>query len=434
MALLQERLLRSEAVDADALIQEARRLRRRRWRIGLTAVLALGGSALGYGLTVGGTPPSNPDGHSVGDPAAAAAPSVVARWTDLSSGGGLPGGAEITSVIRFDGRLVAAGDYFGGGAALASPSCTDACNPVVWTSTDGSHWSIALAKSASESVPGERLVKTPTELLMFNTGEASTTLWRSTDGRSWSQVAIPTRMSGLTLSGATWGHSRTVAIFSNKFAGGPDAAYGNADTIWTSTNGTTWSQDPVPGTPRFTSLTTTPTGFLASGTSRATGHPTLWRSSNGLVWKAAAVSVPAGELLVAASGNDLAAEDGVPGLAAPKATVQLWQSTSGGKWTRAVVRGGPVQPPTLATTASPLATTAEGFVISGATSTEMWSSSTGATWSPVLAKDVPSTKYQVQELFPDGSGLLAVVASKNTRSSPSAPTSSIWHVTLSTAR
>jgi hypothetical protein len=428
--ILQERLAGPEIAGVDVLIQEARRRRRRRWLTGLAAtVVVVGASGLGYNLAADGSPPAKLISHSLGN-ALPAAPSPLARWTDLSNDGGLPADAEITSVVRFDGRLFAAGSYFGGGTALSGVSCSvGGCNPMAWTSNDGSGWSVVLAQKPTGSIAGERLVVTSMGLFMFNTAESSTSLWKSTNGTSWRRVAIPAGMAGLDLSGVSWGHGRLVAILSNKFAGTRDTAYGDADTIWTSTNGTSWKQDAVPDTPKFTALTITSSGFLASGTSRATSHPTLWQSSNGITWMASAIAIPEGNPFIAADGKNLVVEDSIPASTADKAEIQIWQSTDGKTWTRAAIKDGPVAPQDLASVGmSPILTTPRGFIVSGKLPAQLWSSSSGGSWTPVVEEHLPPKADHVEEIFSDGSGLLAVATS--TRTSASALTTSVWQVTF----
>ena len=81
MQLLPERSTTSDLppADAEVLIQEARRLRRRRWVIGLVVVLVVaGGSGLGYGLATGGGVPSHRFGVST--PSAARGTTTVAEF------------------------------------------------------------------------------------------------------------------------------------------------------------------------------------------------------------------------------------------------------------------------------------------------------------------------------------------------------------------
>jgi hypothetical protein len=59
VVMLERRGADANTFDAEALIREARRLRRRRWGIGLVAfILAIGSSALGYALSSRATPPA----------------------------------------------------------------------------------------------------------------------------------------------------------------------------------------------------------------------------------------------------------------------------------------------------------------------------------------------------------------------------------------
>ena len=153
---------------------------------------------------------------------------------------------------------------------------------MVWTSSNGRQWTPTWGSAPSGSIAGEQLVVTTTALLLFDDDEG-TRLWRSTNGINWSEVSLPSDMAALGVRGAVWGHGRAVAILNNKFAGGPNTAYGESDTIWTSTNGTTWAQDSVAG-PRLTfdSLHVDATGFVVRGT--VDGVPTEWTSSDGRAW------------------------------------------------------------------------------------------------------------------------------------------------------
>ena len=88
-------------------------------------------------------------------------------------------------------------------------------------------------------------------------------------------------MAALGVRGAVWGHGRYVTILNNKYAGGPNTAYGESDTIWTSTNGITWTHDPVAGSRlTFASLNVDASGFSVQGTANRT--QTEWTSPNGV--------------------------------------------------------------------------------------------------------------------------------------------------------
>jgi hypothetical protein len=274
--------------DPEALFPEARR-RRRRIRLILGAILiVIAGTVLGvlYGIGGSGAPPKGPQPSSVsGQPNNAASPS--------SSGGpsapkgfpgvqSLPSGAQVTAVVQFHGHYVAAGAFFPGRAGSLSVCSSFACNPMVWTSTNGKQWTSAWGSAPSGSIANAYLAVAPNTLLLLN-GDEGTNAWLSTNGLDWSRVSLPSDMAGLVVRGVVWGDGRFVAIFNNKFAGGLDTAYGESDTIWTSTNGLLWTQDEVAGSPlRFTSLSVDATGFTVQGT--ANGSPTEWTSPNGIAW------------------------------------------------------------------------------------------------------------------------------------------------------
>jgi sugar lactone lactonase YvrE len=83
MHRLQERPSISGPIEAEALIREARRLRRRRWMIGLAVMLIAGvGGGLGYGLAASGgrsTPRPVPTGGAARPPGATTSAAVVPK-------------------------------------------------------------------------------------------------------------------------------------------------------------------------------------------------------------------------------------------------------------------------------------------------------------------------------------------------------------------
>jgi hypothetical protein len=274
--------------DPEALFPEARR-RRRKIRLTLGAILiAIAGTVLGilYGIAGSGGPPKGPPPSSVSrqpnnaaSPTSSGGPSAPKGFPGAQS---LPAGAQITSVVQFHGHYVAAGAFFPGRAESLSGCSTFACNPMVWTSTNRKQWTSAWGSAPSGSIANAYLAVAPSTLLLFN-GDEGTKAWLSTNGLNWSRVPLPTDMAGLVVRGVVWGDGRFVAIFNNKFAGGLDTAYGENDTIWTSTNGLMWTQDEVAGSPlSFASLSVDPTGFTVQGT--ANGSPTEWTSPDGIAW------------------------------------------------------------------------------------------------------------------------------------------------------
>jgi hypothetical protein len=237
------------------------------WSSGLIALLGA--------LTVVATPPPA-DGTTL-------SPTSVT----LPGGQKLPEGATVTTVLRFHGRWIAAGGDFPAGARPALSSCPadTGCNPIVWTSTDRTHWTAVWGAAASGSITGEQLVAGEHDVLLFNADEG-TALWTSHNGDTWTSVRLPDDMKALVARNVVFGHGRYVVMLNNKFAEGSDTAYGESDTVWTSTNGTTWTQDVVPGpASAFDSLTVAANGFRLFGVTRPGGDAEAWRSTNGVTWK-----------------------------------------------------------------------------------------------------------------------------------------------------
>lgn len=223
---------------------------------------------------------SKNDGRALRQPCHAAA----AVSNDLPGGQQLPVGANVTSVAEFQGRFVAAGSYFPGDDPSAPANCATGCNPVVWTTTNKSRWSVTWTNPASGSITGEEIVTSPTALLLFNDDEG-TALWRSTDTVNWEKVPLPADMAAFDISKAEWSRNRFVTILRNKFTEGPNTVYGKSDAIWTSTDGITWERDLLSGPPAtFESLSADATGFVIRGSLRQTGVQTVWTSSDGIAW------------------------------------------------------------------------------------------------------------------------------------------------------
>lgn len=205
----------------------------------------------------------------------------------LPGGERLLEGAQVVSAVRYQGGEVAAGADFPAGGKPVLPICAlRGCNPVVWTSSNESRWTVAWANIANGSIDGEQLVVGSNNLLLFLTDE-TTSLWSTTDAKTWTPVTLPEAMALLLVRKAVWAHGRFVAILSNKYAGGPVDTYGQSDTVWSSTDGTAWIQASVSGPPAvFQSLTVDSMGFQIMGILRQSQTPAEWASSDGVHWTA----------------------------------------------------------------------------------------------------------------------------------------------------
>lgn len=126
----------------------------------------------------------------------------------LPGGEGLPQGAQVTSVVQYQGKWVAAGaDFPGGAKPVASTCATRGCNPVVWTSPNRSQWTAVWECTANGSIPGDQLVVGSGKLLLFLSDEA-THLWSTTDAIDWTPVDVPEAMMALPVTKAVYGNGR----------------------------------------------------------------------------------------------------------------------------------------------------------------------------------------------------------------------------------
>ena len=245
--------------------------------VALTIFLSAGGGGLFLGVRTTGLNGKGPSGGSLAH---------ESRPPGQSGGPKLPPGAQVTSMVQFDDREVAAGADFPGGGSAVLPGCRPGCNPIVWTSVKGGEWTATWGTLSQGSAAGEQLVVGPHELLLFNADEG-TALWYSTDAVTWHQVSLPSAMTAQVVRAVVWGHGHFVAILNNKYAGGPNTSYGESDTVWSSTAGTVWSLDSVSGSSAvFNSLVVVRTGFRIAGDLRQTGASIVWASSDGVTWKA----------------------------------------------------------------------------------------------------------------------------------------------------
>ena len=275
-----------QPVGVDDVHDAARRRRARRRRGGLSAVAVSGLAAVVLGvLLLPGSGSTKVRTTPAIDLPTSSTTSPTLTPTAITAS--LPPGARVTSVIRFQNREVAAGNDFPAGSDPVLPICAQqGCNPVVWTSTDGAHWSVTWGAKATGSIAGETLVAGPHNLLLLYADE-STHLWESSDAVTWRSVVLPPAFSALLVRDVVFGHGQFVAILNNKYAGGPVKAYGESDTVWTSTNGATWTHEPVPGPAAvFQTVSVEPTGFQISGVFQQGGGRATWASTDGMSWSA----------------------------------------------------------------------------------------------------------------------------------------------------
>jgi hypothetical protein len=194
--------------------------------------------------------------------------------------------AEILNVIANGDGFVAVGDVQSQGDEFSPFSIRMA----VWQSSDGFHWqrvsdSSPVFQDASASVVlhgGEGLVALGAARngLGFDSS-ATTIVWTSRDGRVWQRVPQPPgvfpTLNNFHLVGAVEGNGRYVAWGTNY----SDVPY---FLVWTSTDGSHWTQ--APGVHfqygRVDAIAAHGQGFIAVGA--RDNEPTLWSSPDGAHW------------------------------------------------------------------------------------------------------------------------------------------------------
>lgn len=302
------------------------------------------------------------------------------------------GSTGLEGVAVVDGRIVAVGSGpvgFGSG----SPESSD--ETIVWTSTDGSHWTPADTALPSGTTLNDVVAGGPGAVAV-GTGEPP--LWTSADGLSWIPVDDPAgALENARLSDVTTGGPGLVAV----------GAVGALPAAWTSPDGLHWSKVPPPASVTYfdswSGVTEGGPGLVAVGASSTTGEPAedapglgapsaaVWVSADGSSWSRvphdpAAFSdfprdvqmnavVAGGPGLVAVGHQDaIAADDGF-GKAA------VWTSTDGLSWERVPDERGLVG----GSEAWDVVATSTGLVAAGMADGDaaVWTSADGLTWAAV---------------------------------------------------
>jgi hypothetical protein len=407
-------------IEPEILIEEARRRQRHRQAAltGLFSVLCLAAGV--FWIVAGGGPPagSKPTGHGEA-PAALAS----ASWHELTPAGGyITPDAQITTVIRWHGELIAAGE----GGVPGLPCRAFACNPMVWVAHDG-HWHAVFAAPEEGSLANADLVATDHGLLLFQSQEG-THAWRSTNGRVWRSVSLPADVAGTSMTEAVSNGHRVVAIVGNRFAGGPDTAYDESDFVMSSADGVHWTLGSAPDRPQFYSLTTAPGGFLAAGASRASGHQLVWSSANGRVWSVAPIATPPnGRDHVAANGHGFVLE-WIPG--SGRGAARFWSSPNGRAWTPASVRGKGPTNLAFFPNQRPLLAVPGGFVAFGQSNREIWWSTDGRIWTQLKMTGTPAAALQPVGASVNGDSLLMIEVARRSGGGLPDGATTIWQLNL----
>ncbi len=280
------------------------------------------------------SPPASPAATSSPSTGPSAVP--VTGWTGLSVRSLVDAPVEVQTVIPWTRGYLAVGP-----ATASGPTRS-------WTSQDGRAWTVLPASTFGlDSTDGSSVVSGVAcgDGILVETTDAGgvVTLWSTTDGTTWT----PTRDSGVEAGQlASTGTTAVAAGESGTIAASPGLH------VELTTDCTTWRRVDLPGPSRglVSDVAAFGGGFVAVGYSTdAQGlavAPLAWLSADGSTWTAATVAERPGDGfgdVWAASGGLIAASSQpglVPGLGS------LWTSADGRTWTR--------------TTAGPLGTIAEG--------------------------------------------------------------------------
>ncbi len=228
--------------------------------------------------------------------------------------------------------------------------------PSVTSSADGLQW-----HASGQLDPGNddlplvvtRVVEGPAGLLA--TAEQSgcaihkpaVRMWRSSDGTSWTPIDLKGVFGADSLSSVSAGSSGYIAV----------SAAGKGRTVWTSSDGASWSRSPIPsGASNPDSVVSfrggfvlaSTTGVASSGCEQTTGtvaaHDTgsVWSSRTGSAWTAAVLPeevIGTDTILSVDRLNDqtVLAEEIAFSADAPNGTRRDWTSSDGVIWRQSEV-------------------------------------------------------------------------------------------------
>lgn len=410
--------------EPEVLIEEARRRqRRRRASVGAVAVLL----ALGFAVWLSGGGPPSRGGRGAGDGRGPAAAVGTGTWHDLTAGGDyIAPGAQVTSVIRWRGRLIAAGDRPGTGLL----GCYGFCNPVVWSDVNR-RWTVTYAAVAEGGLANERLVPVGRTLLLWQSQEGNQ-VFRSANGRSWRRVTLPGQMPALPMQSVASDGTRLVAVLDNRYAGGPDRAYGELNPVWTTTDGIHWRRGLNPRNISFYDVSADPAGgFVATGSSAQSRHWFVLLSVDGRVWSTQAVATsPGWRDQIAASRNGMVLES-VPDRSSPSSPARFWYSTDGRRWIRAKLPdGSPTNAGTTLGTMPKLLVLDGEFVALDNDNTHIWWSEDGQEWQRLAVRGAPPASSQPSGATVERHALLMVESSRHRSGAVPAGATTFWRLAV----
>ena len=282
----------------------------------------------------------------------------------------------------------------------------------------GVTWSAAAQAPDVNFDFGPYLVSTGSAVLMAGTTGSTTTVWSSTDGSTWTKISDP---DAFTLAGRRFvaqgmsddGNGGLVIVGNSVGSGATDVVA----TAWYSADGRTWSKasvDAGAGQEMIGGVAARPGGIVAAGNGIA------WFSTDGSSWQPEAM--PAAEAFIP---REVGAWDGgfaIVALASGAATTRsaVWYSPTGTTWTQASTvldgfdaRGIAGSGKRVMVVGSDTSDTAEGLAVS-------WTSTDGDKWTKATAPTTQTTAAIDGVTVLDGS-FVAVGAPEPTASNTGEP-------------
>ncbi len=256
----------------------------------------------------------------------------LSGWQDIGANRGVFGDATITGAVSLGDTIVATGCATNDGGAGGFP---------VWTSTDGATWEQASGPSSAgyfELDCADNLTATP-----FGLYATAGALLHSEDGRTWEAISLPTHEpDGVTgsifVADAVFPTDNRVTLLLST-AGESESRW---DVIYTTTDGYTWTEGPAESARLFDSsdvsdVLVTSGGLIAVGASPGGEFvPTaaVWTSADGLNWQK--VTDGGAEFAEASMNAVIESEGGYVAVGTSTATGQMasWTSANGVMWSR----------------------------------------------------------------------------------------------------
>jgi len=353
------------------------------------------------GITWGGGSPSYPSPLA---PAGGSGPQLTASWHELSApGGALPAWTQISDVVSYRGKLVAAG---GVARRVGHLGCPQSCGTVIWISQTGRRWRPVFA--TEQGTPGNALVPTRHGLAVLNVGMQSLDAGSVRPTKTSLFDPLVHQTPAWLTAPASKSEGQMVLSIGEDNDGPPSLAQPNSNLeqpVLSSADGVHWPSGAQQQTYTWQSTVKIGDGFVGI-TQTANDTAVLW-SRNDRSWSPAKISIPPADVAELASRPSGAVLELVPSRYPYRpAPAQLWYSNNGRSWTRATMIGAPLMIRDARGMMPTLVAADGGFVAFDRSNAGIWWSKTGRTWARVHAASSPPANLEPQSVSIDHNSLL----------------------------